>query len=71
MFKNKLHGKTHTDELLNHGPPLQDPPSRNRVNEVMLDVIQHTPQHFQEMLPRGTTKVKLLHKIAVTVVDHY
>jgi len=39
MIKNKLHGETHTDEFLNHSPPLQDPLGRNKVDEVMLDVV--------------------------------
>ena len=71
MLMNKLHSETHTDELLYHSPPLQDLPNRNRVDEVVLDVIQHTSQHPQEMLPRRTTKVELPHKIAMTTVEHH
>ena len=71
MLKNKFHSETHTDKLLYRGPPLQDLPGRNRVDEVVLDVIQHTSQHPQEMLPRRTTKVKLPHKIAMTTVEHH
>ena len=71
MLKNKLHSETHTDELLYRGPPLQDLPGRNRVDEVVLDVIQHTSQHPQEMLPRRTTKAELPHKIAMMTVEHH
>ena len=71
MLKNKLHSETHTDEILYRSPPLQDLPDRNRVDEVVLDVIQHTSQHLQEMLPRRTTKAELPHKIAMTTVEHH
>ena len=37
----------------------------------MLDVIQHTSQHLQEMLPRRTTKAELPHRIAMTTVEHH
>ena len=71
MLKNKLHSETHTDELLYRSPPLLDLPDKNRVDEVVLDVIQHTSQHLQEMLPRRMTKAELSHKIAMTTVEHH
>ena len=43
MIKDKLHCKTHTDKFLNHSPPLQDSLGRNRVDEVMLNIVQHAP----------------------------
>ena len=71
MLKNKLHSETHTDELLFRSSPLQNSLGRNSVDEIMLNVVQHTPQHFQEMIPGRTAKMKVLHKVVVTAVDHH
>ena len=37
----------------------------------MLNVVQHTSQHLQEMLPSKTAKTEFLHKIAMAAVDHH
>ena len=71
MIQNKLHSKTHTDKLLNHGPPLQDPLSGDSVDKVMLNVIHHTPQHPQEVLSGRTTKAESLHKVATATIDRH
>ena len=71
MLKNKLHSKTYADELLHCSPPLQNSLGRNSVDKIMLNIVQHTSQHFQEMLPGRTAQTKALHKVAMTAVDHH
>ena len=71
VLKNKHHSKTYADKLLHRSPPLQNSLGKNSVDEIMLNVVQHTPQHFQEMLPGRMAKTKALHKIVVTAVDHH
>ena len=70
MVQQKLHSKSNLDQLLNRNPPLQDHLSRNHVDEVMLNVINHTPQQLEEVLPRRTTKSKSLHEISTVAVDY-
>ena len=71
MIQNKLHSETHTDKLLNRGPPLQNPLGGDGVNKIVLNVIYHAPQHLQEMLPGRTTKAKSLHKITTVAMNHH
>ena len=58
MVQDELHSKTHTNELLNRGPLLQDPLGKDSVNKTMLNVIHHALQHLQEVLPGRTAKVE-------------
>ena len=71
MIQNKLHSETHTDKLLNCGPPLQDPLGGYGVKKILLNVIHHALQHLQEMLPGRTTKVESLHKITTVAINHH
>ena len=70
MVQDELHSKTHTNELLNRGPPLQDPLGRDSVNKTMLNVIHHALQHLQEVLPSRTAKAGSLHKVTTAAIDH-
>ena len=45
MVQNKLHSEIHTEKLLNHGSPLQNPLGGDGVNEIVLNVIHHASQH--------------------------
>jgi len=69
VVQNELHSKAHTNKLLNHSPPLQNPLGGDSVDEVMLDIVHHTPQHLQEMLSRRTAKAESLHKVTTTTGD--
>ena len=71
IVQDELHSKTHTNKLLNRGPPLQDLLSRDSVNKTMLNVIHHAPQHLQEVLPGRTAKVESLHKVTMAAIDHH
>ena len=61
----------YTDKLLNHSPQLQDPLGGDSVDEVMLNIIHHTPQHHQEVLFGRTTKAKSLHKVTTAAIDRH
>ena len=71
VVQNELHNKAHTNKLLNHSSPSQDPLSGDSINEVMFNIIHHTSQHLQEMLSGRTTKAKSLHKVTTVTVDRH
>ena len=43
MVWYELHDKAYSNQLLNYSPPLQNPLSRNSINEVVLDIVHHAP----------------------------
>ena len=63
MVQDKLHNKTHIDQLLNRSPPLQNPLGRDSINKVMFNIIHYDSQQLQEMLPGRMTKAKSLLKV--------
>ena len=69
MVQNELHSKAHTNKLLNCSLPLHDPFGGDGVNKVMFNVIYHTPQQFQKVLPDRTAKAKSLHKVSTVIID--
>ena len=70
MLQQKPKIKINTDQLLNCGPPLQNPLSENDVHKIVFNVIHHTPQQLKEMLPSRTTKGKSLHAVSMVMVNH-
>ena len=54
---------------MNYGLALQNPLDKHSIDEVTLNVVHHTPQQLKEVLPRGLTKKKSLHKIPTTVIN--
>ena len=71
VVHNELYSKAHTNKLLNCSSPLQDPLDGDSINEVMLNIIHHTPQHLQEVLSSKTAKVESLHEITTATVDRH
>ena len=70
MVQDKLHNKVHANKLLYHSPPLQDPFGGNNVNEVVLDVVHHTPQQLQNVPPSRTAQAESLHEVTMATIDH-
>ena len=46
VVQNELHNKAHINKLLNRISPSQDPLSGDSINEVMLNIVHHTPKHL-------------------------
>ena len=69
MVQQKHHSKPNTNQLLNYSPPLKDPLSRNRVDEVMLNVVHHTFQQLEEVLHCRIAKGESLHEVLTAAVD--
>ena len=65
----KLQSKPNVNQLLNYSPSLQNPFNRNDVNEVILNIVHHTPQQLKEVFPRKTTKGESLNKVTTATVD--
>ena len=70
MVQNELYSKAHTNNLLHHSSPPQDPLSGNGINEVVLNVVHHTPQQLQKVLSSEMTKMESLHEVLVVVVNY-
>ena len=64
----KLYSKSNPDQLLICSPSLQDPLHRHDVDEVIHNIVHHTPQ-LEEVFPRGTIEKESLHKISMTAID--
>ena len=71
MIQNELHSRAHADKLLNRSPSQQDPLGGESVNKVVLNVIHHTPQQHQKVLPGRTTEAESLHKVTMATVDRH
>ena len=69
MVQNELYSKAHTNNLLHHSSPPQDPLSGNGINEVVLNVVHHTPQQLQKVLSSEMTKMESLHEVLAVVVN--
>ena len=70
VVQEQLYNKAHSDQLLYCNPPLQDPFGGNNIDEVVLNVIHHTPQQLQEMLSHGTAKKKSSHEVPTAPIDY-
>ena len=66
MVQSELYSKAYTNKLLYRNPPPQDPLGGNGINEVVLDVVHHTPQQLQKVLPSKTAKTESLHEVPTT-----
>ena len=71
MIQNELHSRAHAEKLLNRSPSQQDPLGEESVNKVVLNVIYHTPQHHQKVLPGRTAEAESLHKVTMATVDRH
>ena len=69
MVQNELYSEAHTNKLLYCSPPLQDPLGGNCVDKIMLNIIHHTPQQFQEMFLSKTAKAEFLHEVIAATID--
>ena len=70
MVQNELYSKAYTNKLLYRNPPPQDPLGRNGINEVVLDVVHHTPQKLQKVLSSGTAKMESLYEVPTATVNY-
>ena len=69
MVQQELHCKANPEKLLDRGPPLQNPLGGHGVNKVMLNIVHHTPQQLEEVLPRRSAKKEPLYKVSMAVID--
>ena len=69
VIQNELYSKAHANKFLNCSLPLQDPLGGDSVNKVVLNVIHHTPQQLQKVLPGRTTEAESLHEVTTTTID--
>jgi len=68
VVQQKLYSKLNSDQLQNCSPPLQDSLYKHGVNEVMLNVVHHTPQQLEEVFLCRTTKEEALHEVSATTI---
>ena len=69
MVQHELHGKTPSNQHLNHGPPLQNPLSKHGINKVVLNIVHHTSHQLQEMLPHRMAEKKPSHEVSTAAID--
>ena len=69
MVQNELYSKAHTNKLLYRSPPLQDPLGRDGIDEVVFNIIHHTPQQLQKVLSNRAAKTESLHEVTTAVVN--